>query len=78
MTLSEAIVKRMTVLMEEKGFNQYDFFAKGGIARSTVSQILSGARQKRIAIATIYEMASTMGVTLREFFNDPIFDGVTD
>lgn len=78
MTLSDAIVKRMNALMEEKGFTQYDFFTKGGIARSTVSQILSGARRKKIAIATIYEMITTMGVTLREFFDDPIFDSVTD
>lgn len=27
---------------------------------------------------TIYQIASTMGLTIREFFDDPVFDDVTD
>ncbi len=78
MTLSDAVRKRLAALMEEKGLHQYDFFSKGGMARSTVSQILSGARKKEIAVSTIYEMCCVMGITLGEFFSDPIFDEVTD
>lgn len=78
MTLSEAIVDRLLALMKQRGFSQYDFYRKGGIAKSTVSQILNGTRKKGIAVATIYEMCQTMGVTLAEFFNDPVFDEVID
>lgn len=77
MNLSEAIITRMIALMEDKGFTQYDFYTKGGIAKSTTSQVLNGTRE-RIAIRTIYEMANTMGVSLKEFFDDPIFAEVTD
>ena len=77
MTLAEAIKKRIWALMKEKKFSQYDFYTKGGIAKSTASQVLNGTRE-RIAIKTVYEMISTMGVSLKEFFDDPIFDEISD
>ncbi len=63
--------------MKFKNFKQYDFYTKGGIAKSTVSQVLNGTRE-RIALKTIYEMLSTMGISLKEFFDDPIFDEISD
>ena len=77
MSLAEAVKMRMIALMKEKGFSQYDFYTKGGIAKSTASQVLNGTRE-RLAIKTIYEMTSTMGVSLKEFFDSPIFDEVND
>ncbi len=77
MSLAEAVKMRMIALMKEKGFSQYDFYTKGGIAKSTASQVLNGTRE-RVAIKTIYEMTSTMGVSLKEFFDSLIFDEVND
>ena len=77
MSLAEAIKLRILQLMDKNNFSQYDFFTKGGMPKSTVSQILNGTRE-RITIKTIYEMISSMGVSLKEFFDDPIFDNVTD
>lgn len=77
MRLAEAIKIRIVALMQEKGFSQYDFYTQGGIAKSTVSQVLNGTRE-RVAIKTIYEMISTMGVSLKEFFDDPLFDDISD
>lgn len=77
MQLAEAIKQRMYALMKKYDFSQYDFYTKGGIAKSTVSQVLNGARE-RVAIKTIYEMISTMNVSLKEFFDDPIFDELSD
>lgn len=77
MCLAEAVKIRIMDLMKEKNFSQYDFYTKGGIAKSTVSQVLNGTRE-RVAIKTIYEMISTMGVTLKDFFDDPLFDDISD
>ena len=77
MNLSEAIKIRISDLMKKKEFSQYDFYTKGGIAKSTVLQFLNGTRE-RVAIKTIYEMISTMEVSLKEFFDDPIFDNISD
>ena len=77
MSLAEAIKIRIFALMKKKGFSQYDFYTKGGIAKSTVSQVLNGTRE-RVDVKTIYEMISTMGVSLKEFFDDPLFDDISD
>lgn len=77
MSLAEAVKVRILTLMKERGFSQYDFYTKGGIAKSTVSQVLNGTRE-RVAFKTIYEMISTMGVSLKEFCDDPIFDNILD
>lgn len=77
MGLTEAIKIRIKALMEAKKFSQYDFYTKGGIAKSTVSQVLNGTRE-RVAIRTVYEMSAAMGVNLQDFFDDPIFAEVDD
>ena len=77
MSLAEAIRIRFLNLMRVKQIPQNYFCKKGGIPKSTVSQVLNGTRE-RVAIKTVYEMTATMGVSLSEFFDDPIFDEVTD
>ena len=77
MSLAEAIKIRINNLMKEKGFSQYDFYTKGGIPKATVSQALNGTRE-RLAVRTVYEIISTMGISLKEFFDDPIFDDISD
>ncbi len=77
MSLAEAIKIRIFNLMKEKGFSQYDFYTKGGIPKATVSQALNGTRE-RLAVRTVYEIISTMGISLKEFFDDPIFDDISD
>lgn len=77
MTLLDAVRTRLAELIEEKGIKQYTLHKEGGIPRSTISQVLSG-KKKKIELHTIYEMTATMGVTLKEFFDDPIFDDISD
>ena len=77
MTLLDAVRTRLAELIEEKGIRQCTLHKEGGIPRSTISQVLSG-KKKKIELHTIYEMTATMGVSLKEFFDDPIFDDISD
>jgi predicted transcriptional regulator len=77
MTLLDAVRTRLANLIAEKGIKQYTLYKEGGIPRSTISQVLSGKKNK-IELHTIYEMTATMGVTLKEFFDDPLFDDISD
>lgn len=77
MTIIEAVSRRMYDVMEEKGYTPYKMYKEGGVPKATISQVLNGTR-KNVKITTIQEMASTMGMTLDEFFNDPIFKEITD
>ena len=77
MKLYDAVVDRLKRLMHERAASIYSLNRDGGIATSTISQLLN-KKQNKISIDILYEITTTMGVSLKEFFDDPIFDEVTD
>jgi len=77
MTLYDAVLQRLKQVMAEKNASLYTLNKEGGIPKSTLSQVLN-KKQAKIGLDLLYEILSTMGVTLQEFFTDPIFEEVTD
>ena len=77
MTLYDAVLQRLKQIMAEKNASLYTLNKEGGIPKSTLSQVLN-KKQKKIKLDLLYDILSTRGVTLQEFFTDPIFEEVTD
>lgn len=77
MKVIESVVCKLHAVMKEKGISQYDIHKNGGIAKSTISQILN-LKHNKITLDILYEILSTIGVSLKEFFDDPVFDGITE
>lgn len=77
MTLIEAVANRLKRLQKEKGFTNYKIQKDGGVPRSTVGKLIS-MKFKTVQLDTLYQITSTMGVSIREFFDDPVFDDVSD
>ncbi len=77
MKLYDAVIDRLKRLMHEKAATIYSLGRDGGIAYSTTSQLLN-KKQNKITIDILFEITATLGVSLKEFFDDPIFDEVTD
>ena len=77
MKLIEAVSKRLDTLLKEKHLKQNHLALKGGIPRSTISVILS-AKRNTVELNTIYEICDTLEISLRDFFDDPVFFEVTD
>ena len=77
MTLYDAVLQRLKQIMAEKNASLYTLNKEGGIPKSTLSKVLN-KKQKKIKLDLLYDILSTMGVTLQEFFTDPIFEEVTD
>ena len=77
MTLYDAVLQRLKQIMAEKNASLYTLNKEGGIPKSTLSQVRN-KKQKKIKLDLLYDILSTMGVTLQEFFTDPIFEEVTD
>ncbi|MCM1289790.1 MAG: helix-turn-helix domain-containing protein [Corallococcus sp.] len=48
MKLTEAIAQRVMDLLDERGLKQYSLFKKGGVPRSTVSDVINN-RKRRIS-----------------------------
>lgn len=77
MTLVEAVGKRVQNLLTERNMKQNHLANAGGIPRSTISVTIA-AKKHSVKIDTIYQICATLGITLEEFFSDPIFNEVTD
>lgn len=77
MKLTEAIGKRILMLLAERHMTQYSLCKLGGISRATVNMIITG-RVQSARIDTLYQIAATLEMSLAEFFDHPIFDEVTD
>ncbi len=77
MKLNEAIAERTKQLLNERGLSNYYLFKKGGIPRSTISAVIN-VKKKNITTNTVYQISSTLEISLKEFFDSPIFDTVDD
>lgn len=77
MKLVQAIGKRTETLLKERGIKAYSLYKNGGVPRSTVSDVLL-VKKKRVSTDTVYQICATLGISLREFFNDPMFDDLED
>lgn len=77
MELIDAVISRLRELMKRKGATLYSLNREGGIAKSTLSQLLN-RKQEKVSLNLLYDILSTMGVTMKEFFDDPIFDDISD
>ena len=77
MKLTKAIAIRVSQLLADKNLSQYSLFKNGGVPRSTVCDVVNN-KKKRVSTDTVYQICSTLGLTLSEFFDDPLFDNIDD
>ena len=77
MKLSEAVGKRVENLLAERNMTQYQLYKNGGIPRSTIS-VTVDVKYKTVKLDTIYQIIATLGITLKDFFDDALFDELED
>lgn len=77
MLLSKAIRKRINDLLKEKNMNQWKLYKASGVPSSTLSYFMSEKREF-ITIKTLQHICEGLNITIREFFDDPIFDNVEE
>lgn len=77
MTLSQAIIDRILQLQQGKKITTNKLATLSGLAQPTVRDVLYGV-SKSPKINTLLHICEGLDISLREFFNDPIFDNVVD
>lgn len=79
MELNEAVSKRISELCKERELTQYALYKLTGVPQSTLSTIIN-CRFPGMKLRIIYEICDGLGITLKEFFDSPIFDreNITD
>ena len=77
MKLYEAVGKRILEYCKEQDITPNKLCTKSGIIQSTVNSIYSG-RSKNPQISTIQYLCIGLDITLKEFFDSPLFDNLED
>ena len=77
MKLSKAIALRVKEVLDKNNYSQYELFKRGGVPRSTVNNVVNN-NKKRVSTETVYQICSTLNMSLKEFFDSPLFDDIDD
>ncbi|MBO5222915.1 MAG: helix-turn-helix transcriptional regulator [Clostridia bacterium] len=72
MNVCEAVAKRISKLLKEKGMTQYRLEQKSGILHGSMACIMNG-RNKTVTLSTVYMLARGFDMTVNEFLDDEIF-----
>ena len=72
MTVNDAVVKRISDLLEEKGISQYRLEKNAGILHGSM-QCIMGGRNKTVTLSTIILISKGLGMTAAQFLDDAIF-----
>ncbi|WP_251547599.1 MULTISPECIES: helix-turn-helix domain-containing protein [Pumilibacter] len=79
MTFNEALATRINELLKEKDMTQYRLAMNSGVVAQSIDNIRR-QRNKTNAVNIVFQIAQGFGMTLKEFFDSPLFDieNITD
>ncbi len=72
MTVNDAVAKRISKLLREKGITQYRLEQNSGIQHGSMQCIMNG-RNKTVTLSTVIMLAKGFGISLSQFLDDEIF-----
>ncbi|MBR1642752.1 MAG: helix-turn-helix transcriptional regulator [Butyrivibrio sp.] len=75
MDIEEAIKLRIQNLCKENDLTINGLSVRAGMPRSTLKNIVYGT-SKNTGIVTIQLICDCLGISIRDFFNDELFDGL--
>lgn len=75
MKLTEAVSLRIKDLCKSQGLTVYALAKLGGIEKNTLYQI---GDCKDVMLSTIYSVCTTLNITIKDFFDSPVFTEIID
>ena len=75
MDTSTAVRQRILELCAQRGITVNRLATRSGVTQSTVNNIVSG-RNHSATVATIKKLCDGLDITLREYFDTPVFDAL--
>lgn len=71
-TVNDAVAKRASKLLAEKGITQYRLEQRSGLHHGHMQWIMSG-ESKTVTLSTVIMLATGFDMTLIEFLDDELF-----
>lgn len=75
MTLSNAVKQRIINIATNQGIKIHKLALNSGVPYSTISSFLNG-KCESITLTTLLHICEGTGLTLKDFFDDPLFKNI--
>ena len=72
MQLNEAVSRRLSEILTERGMTAYQLYMKSGVPKSTIGNLLNCAYPS-MKLRIIHELCQGLEIDLSEFFSSPLF-----
>ncbi len=66
---------RIAELLKEREMTQYQLFARSGVPKSTISNLMNCSYDS-VKLRIIHEICQGFQISISEFFQSPLFDEV--
>lgn len=73
MPLNQAVSRRLEELLTERKMTQYQLYIQSGLPKSTISNLVN-CTYPSVKLRVVHELCQGLGVSLRDFFDSPLFD----
>ena len=70
--LNEAVSKRLTELLNERGMTAYQLYVKSGVPKSTIGNLINCAYPS-MKLRIIHELCQGLEIDISDFFASPLF-----
>ena len=71
--LNEAVSRRFSQLLDERGMTQYQLYIRSGVPKSTIGNVINCSYES-VKLRIIHEMCQGIGIAIPVFFDSPLFD----
>ena len=73
MKVSEAVASRIREILNQKKITQYRLEQNSGLSKGTLTSLMY-ARYNGVNSTTLIVIIRTLGISIEEFFNSPLFN----
>ena len=73
MKISEIIALRIRQILKQRKMTQYRLEQLSGVSHNTMINLLNG-RYNAANMRTVFIIINNLGMTIKDFFDDPLFD----
>lgn len=76
MSITEAVAERLEQILKKRGLKKKEFKELPGVKGQSISNIFRSKSTPSISMMTLYRISTALGMTMREFLDDPIFENL--
>jgi DNA-binding Xre family transcriptional regulator len=76
MSITEAVAKRLSGILKERGILKKDFREYPGVKGQSICNIFRTKSTPSISMTTLYRICRALDMSMSDFLSDPIFNDV--